>query len=240
MADLQREARWLADRFEQPLVRTPGAAGILNAMSPSTVWVHSHDVDVTALLAEIDGCRPRPHLMLPPGMPRAARQLHAAGWRRGQDVHQVRAERTAVDGHPVTAGGTFTRPADRQDLDMLRSLHAAAFQVTDPDEYLPASILELADVKVYVAVHPQRPRDLLASAGLRTRHAGGLLFGLAVTPDLQDSGLATAMLQNCLHVAAAQGLDFLVAEVEAPPSELWQRAGFHTTSRWQRWESAQE
>jgi len=48
LRDLIDEANYLSRMLGQPQVHTPGAAGILNCVAPSTVWVIG-DVDVDEL-----------------------------------------------------------------------------------------------------------------------------------------------------------------------------------------------
>src|SRR3954466_15457127 len=84
-AGLLAEADFLARGLGHARVGTPGSAGILNDSAPSTVWVHD-EVDVDALLRELDGWHPCPGVMVPEHAESVAKVLAAHGWDTGSLV----------------------------------------------------------------------------------------------------------------------------------------------------------
>lgn len=222
--DLQAETRALSEAMHQPRVTTAGACGLLNRLSRSTVWVHGQ-VDLPLLLAELAHCAPVPDLQVAEHLQLDVAALQAGGWTGGVPSHRLRAELPASCGTPVG------RTARWEDLPALRALHARAFG--DAEGYLPDLLLTLPGLQLRLLEDADgRP---LATCGIRLRHRGAFVFGLATRPEEQGRGLGTALLRGCLRWAAEQGAPFALADVTGRVPGLWARAGFVTHGAWTRW-----
>lgn len=225
VADLEGESRALAGVLQQHQVSTPGAAGLLNRLSRSTVWVHG-PVDVARLLDELEACAPVPDLQVAEHLDLDADLLRARGWADGGTLHRLR-----IDLPPVPGGVVEGRCARPCDLPGLRALHARAFG--DAEAYLPDLLLAMPDLQLRLIDGPDgRP---VSACGVRLRHRGAFVFGLATLPEAQGQGLATAVLRGCLRWAAGCGAPFALADVVGPVPVLWGRTGFVPSGRWTRW-----
>jgi GNAT superfamily N-acetyltransferase len=229
VADLRAEASYLSRRLNQPLVRTPGAAGVLNRLAPSAVWVHG-PVDADALLAELRDWRPTPEVMLPEQRSGVADTLSARGWDTEHIVERLRRD-LSRDFRAVPGREVAIRTATADDMARLQALHLEVFGTT---AFLPTEILEVPLLRLLVAELPGRPEQPLGTAGVRLRHQGALTFGLATPAEHRRCGIATALVQSCLEWAAKQRAPFALAEVDVPAPGLWSRLGFNSTGRWRR------
>lgn len=233
-ADLAEETNYLARTLGEPQVRTAGATGILNRVTPSTVWIVG-DVDVDAMSSEIADCDARPELMVPAGEATLTEAFAQRGWRVGHLVERLRCDLLGtVQDAPALEGAVNLRPARPADLPSLRALHVDAFQDEESANYLPDSVLDIPGLEILVAESRDEPSDLLGTAGIRLRHEGALLFGLATAPAKRRRGVATLVVAECLSWAAQQGVPYVLADVDTPAPLLWQRLGFRATSGWRR------
>jgi len=234
--DLVGETAYLAEALRQPLVRTAGATGILNSVAPSTVWVVG-DLDIDELVAEIVDCDPAPEVMVPYGSIQLASRLARHGWDFTHVVDRLRRDLTPTT-DPIPRfdqpGTVPIRAAAYDDLPVLRSLYVEAFEAEDSAEYVPDELLDVPDLALFVAEEPTDPDLVVGTVGVRLRHRGALIFGLAVTPEHRRRGLATALIARSLTWAAGQGAPYALADVDAPAPLLWHRLGFESTSRWHR------
>lgn len=233
-ADLIDEAHYLARMLGQPQVQTPGAAGILNRVAPSTVWIVG-DLDVDRLAGEISGCDPHPELMVPAGEDALTEAFARLGWQVGQVVERLRCDvSNSLRAAPPTAITATVRSARLADLPSLRALHVQAFGDEDSGDYLPDSVLDIPGLEIFVAHPTDQPQELLGTAGIRLRHDGALLFGLATAPDMRRRGVATLVVAECVAWAVRSGAAYVLADVDTPPPLLWRRLGFQVSSRWRR------
>ena len=233
-ADLFDEADFLSRMLRQPAVRTPGAAGILNRVAQSTGWIVG-DVCVDELDHEIAACEPHPDVMIPATEVALAETFHRRGWVVGHVVERLQrdlpgATRTVVSRDASVA----VRPARPADLPRLRALHVQAFGDEASADYLPDSVLEVPGLEIFVAESSDDQQQLMGTAGIRLRHDGALLFGLATAIDERRRGVATLVVAECLEWAVRQCTSYVLADVDTPAPVLWQRLGFHVASRWRR------
>lgn len=235
--DLRAEANYLSRTLGQPLVCTVGAAGILNNVAPSTVWVYA-SVDMDAFLGEVSDRRPCPEVMLPERATDLADGLWARGWKPAQLVHRLR--RDAPQGESADRSArrsqvVMIRAAAPEDLPQMRVLHVHAFGTEDSADYLPDELLSVTGLQLFVAVPSAHPARLLGAVGVRLRHSGAFVFGLATALQHRRQGIADLLVNQCVCWAAGHGASFALADVDEPVSSLWPGLGFHTVSRWRRW-----
>ena len=234
MADLVDEAEYLAAMLGQPEVEAAGAAGILNRVAPSTVWIYG-DVAVGELTREIASCDPLPEIMVPAEAEETVEAFAHFGWHVGPTVERWR--RDLAGRLPVADSGSVglsVRSARPADLPRLRALHIEAFSDEDSGDHLPDSVLDVPGLEILVATSTDQPHMLLGTAGIRLRHDGALLFGLATVPWARRRGVASSVVAECVAWAARQSSPFVLADVDAPAPQLWHRLGFHVASRWRR------
>ena len=233
-ADLIGEAKYLTHTLNQPAVRTPGATGVLNRLAPSTVWIVG-EVAIDELVHEIAASGAHPEVMVPAGEDALTDALTELGWQAGHVVERLRCDLPAASRSAQTGASSVTvRTATLPDLPKLRALHVQAFEDEDAADYLPDSVLDIPDLEIFVAESTTEPHELLGTAGIRLRHDGALLFGLATARDQRRRGIATVVVAKCLAWAAAQGAPYVVADVDSPAILLWQRLGFGLASKWRR------
>jgi GNAT superfamily N-acetyltransferase len=233
-ADLIDEADYLARTLGQPQVRTAGAAGILNRVAPSTVWIVG-EVDIDALAREIAGCDPHPELMIPVGEDAITDAFEQRGWQLGHVVERLRCDLAGFARNaPPPEVAVTVRPARRTDLPSLRALHVQAFDDEASAHYLPDSVLDIPGLEILVGESTTEAHELFGTAGIRLRHEGALLFGLATALARRRRGVATLVVAECLAWAVEQGADYVVADVDTPVPLLWPRLGFRAVSSWRR------
>ncbi len=226
VTDLQQEALYLSRRLGHGLVRTPGATGIVNPHTPASVWLHG-DVDVDALLAEFAHC-PQPELMVPLHGTAVADALDARGWTLTSSDRLGRVASCRPESGP--APSISIQPATRRDLDLMRGVLSRAFGV-DGLEYLPDQVLTVPELQIFVGADEG---TVVGVAGVRSRHEGCLVFGLATVPRFRRRGVATALVRHCLTWAEQHGAPYAVADVARPASSLWERLDFRAQSQWWR------
>jgi GNAT superfamily N-acetyltransferase len=232
-ADLLAEAAFLSRELGHARVRTPGTAGILNDSAPSTVWVHD-EVDVDALLREVDGWHPCPGVMVPEHADSVADALDARGWDTGSLVERFWRRLETPSFSRSSQTDVLVRAATRADLPALRRLHVLSFGADDSADYLPDAIFDVPALCLFLAVSPTSAGEVLGAAGVRLRHRGALVFGLATAPQHQRRGIGAGLVAECMDWAAAHGAPFAVADVDAPASSLWAQLGFQMYDRWRR------
>jgi len=236
VTDLIEETTYLSRALGQPFVRTPGASGVLNRVAPSTVWVHSK-VEVAALAAEVVGCDPSPEVMLPEHAGDLLSELTRRGWQSDEVVDRLRRDLTMPVDRSVTPAGfpwVTIRSARRWDLKGLRQLYIQAFETEDSADYVPDTLLEVPGLTLFVAEDSSDRQRFIGTCGVRLRHEGTLIFGLAVVPEHRRCGIATALVSRCLAWAADMGAPYALADVDDPAPLMWKRLGFVSTSRWRR------
>ena len=233
-ADLIGETEYLTRTLKQAQVATPGATGVLNRVAPSTVWIVG-EVAINQLADEIAGSGARPEVMVPAGEDALTESLTQIGWRAGRVVERLRCDLPGTSpADQLSRNTAVVRTARHADLPKLRALHVEAFNDDDAADYLPDSVLDIPDLEILVAESTNEPPALLGTAGIRLRHEGALLFGLATASDQRRRGIASLVVAECLAWAKEQGSPYVLADVDTPAPRLWAELGFRVASRWRR------
>lgn len=235
VADLTAESQYLARTLAQPRVLTPGVAGIVNALAPSAVWIYE-SIDIDAFLSEVGSHGSHLEVMVPAQAGAMTSALQDRGWHVVQTVDRLRCDlaRRDVARQVLTTSDVEIRPARPADMARLRALHVEAFGSEDSADYLPDALLEVPVLQVFIATSPNGAEALVGSAGVRLRHRGAFVFGLATRPEQRHTGIATALVQRCLDWATGRRAPLAFADVDLPVPSFWYRLGFRSTSRWHR------
>jgi len=169
---------------------------------------------------------------------RVAAALRRHGWMSTDSVDRLSCELSPWTHRGASSNRALIRSVALADLPKLRALHVVSFDDEDSVDYLPDSLLDIADLRMFVATAPADAQTLLGAVGVRLRHRGALVFGLATLPEARRSGIATALVSHSLAWAAEHGAPFALADVDLPVPSFWAALGFTTTSRWLRFSQA--